>query len=293
MVQSMTGYGRAEDTGEQWRIVVEIKSVNHRFLDISVRNARSLSPVEQEIKKLVSARVPRGKVDVAIQLECCDSDRPLLHADAGQIRHVRSMIDLIKAEAGVTAETGLADVLLFRDCIVRQDDNETDEASAWASIRPCLERALQELYDMQVSEGDALCRDMRGRLRILEDRIRAVEQRMPEALALRREALRERLAALLEGAAVEEDRFLQEIALMADKSDITEELVRAKSHIKQFASWLDSAEPIGRRLDFLLQEINREFNTIGAKASDADISLQVVESKNELEKIREQVQNIV
>ncbi|MEI6125213.1 MAG: DUF1732 domain-containing protein, partial [Pseudomonadota bacterium] len=143
------------------------------------------------------------------------------------------------------------------------------------------------------AEGDEIAQDMRQRVKIIEDAAKAIELRAPESLAARQQALKERVKTLCDGLTLDDQRMLQEVSILADKSDITEELVRAKSHIRQFMQWIDSPEPVGRKLDFLMQEINREVNTIGSKASDAEISMKVVVMKNELEKIREQIQNVM
>jgi uncharacterized protein (TIGR00255 family) len=289
----MTGYGRAETQLADKRLTVEIRAVNHRFLDISVRMSRALGALEKDVRKQVSGAVQRGKIDVSVQCDAAAAGEAALCVDGAALRHVRALLQQVRESAGASGPPDLQDLLVFRDVIFRSADEPADAAQLWNALQPCLGQALADMARMQETEGAEIARDIRARLAQVADLTEAIAARVPEALQARRDGLRQRIAALCEGFEVDENRMTQEIALMADRSDVTEELVRAGSHIGQFLKGLDTCEPIGRKLDFLIQEINREINTIGSKSPDAAIALQVVEAKNELEKIREQIQNIM
>lgn len=293
MVRSMTGYGRGEYGNETQRVVVEVRAVNHRYLDVSMRAPRALLPLEQEMKKLVAETVSRGRVDVSVQLEGAAGTQQLLQVDREQAARVCELLTGLRQDLNLAGPVDLQALLVFRDTVFLPASVQADLPALWEAVRPALEGALAELQAMQCTEGREIGRDVLQRIAAIGDSRATVERRAPEALAARQQALRERVQVLCSGAVPDEDRMLQEIALMADKSDITEELVRAGSHLQQLTGLLEGSGPVGRKFDFLLQELNREVNTIGSKACDADISLLVVEMKNELEKIREQVQNIM
>ena len=293
MLRSMTGYGRGEAAFGEKTIATEIRSVNHRFLDSSVKISKAFPLVENETKKIIALHASRGKVDVSIQFNAQQNTEVNLQVDSARAKQVFKMLQQIKEDACVPGDINLLTLLSFRDVFFRENDENIDQESLWTAVKPSLEQALSALQDMQAAEGGEIARDMLQRLKIIEDAAKEIEARAPASLAARQLALKERVKTLCNGLTLDDQRMLQEISILADKSDITEELVRAKSHIRQFMQWMDSQEPVGRKLDFLMQEINREINTIGAKASDAEISMKVVIMKNELEKIREQIQNIM
>jgi len=293
MLQSMTGYGRAEYTHGDVKAVVEVRSVNHRYLDIALRMGRSLYGLEKDIRAEVSAAVARGKVDVSIQLES-DGERDLgLRLNTRQAARIAALLRDLGIAAGCAPEPDMASLLVFKDLLFEQGENESDPDTSWSAIKPALSGAMQAMRAMQAAEGAETARDMRERLVTIQTCVEKIEAAAPHLLRQRQGTLREKIKTLCEGIIVDEGRISQEIALLADRSDITEELVRLKSHIKQFQQWLDAEGAIGRKLDFLMQEMNREINTIGSKISDSAVALQVVEVKNELEKIREQIQNIM
>ncbi len=293
MLRSMTGYGRTEAADDTQKLTAETRSVNHRFLDISLRMPKILYPLEQDIRKLVSANVSRGKVDVNLQFSAQNNADAEIQVDAGKAQHLFNQLRRIQTDAGIPGELDISCMLPFRDLFLKEPDMKHDMKLLWAFMQPVIEQALGQLRQMQDTEGAALTADLSGRIDFITEQLNDITLRFPEALAARQQALKERVGQLCENVTVDEQRMVQEIALMADKSDITEELVRAKSHINQFKTWLAASEAVGKKLDFLLQELNREINTIGSKASDADIALKVVAAKNELEKIREQVQNVM
>jgi uncharacterized protein (TIGR00255 family) len=292
MIKSMTGYGRGEAVLEGKKIVTEIKSFNHRFSDISVKLPKRFSPLETEVKKLVNNRTTRGKIDLTIQFENTLEDTFNLAVNLPLARTICELLDTLKKELNLSGDINLSTILSFKD-IISPEREVCETQSDWEAVKHSCEEALNALQLMQDMEGTEIANDMRVRLDTITRLIDDIEVTFPQSLADRQRALQERVKKLCEGIELDQARIMQEIAFIADRTDITEELIRAKSHLKQFSHWLESQEPIGRKLDFLLQEINREVNTIGSKVSDAHISLNVVSIKNELEKIREQVQNVL
>ena len=293
MLQSMTGYGRGECTHDDLKAVVEIRSVNHRFLDISLRMGRSLYGLEKYIRTEVGACAVRGKVEVSIQLESTGTHDLSLRLNTQQAVQLADLLRQLQQTAGCTNELDVASLLTFKDLLFEQQEVGSDLDASRRAIEPALSTALQALQAMQMDEGKETATDICERISAIQTCVEKIEKTAPQLLLQRQTTLREKIKALCEGVIVDEGRVTQEIALLADRSDITEELVRLKSHIKQFQQWLDTEGPIGRKLDFLMQEMNREINTIGSKISDSSIALLVIEIKNELEKIREQIQNIM
>ncbi len=294
MLKSMTGYGRGESTIGEKKVIAEVRSVNHRFLDISVKILRLLLPLEADIKKLVSSYTLRGKLDVNIHVESLTDGDLNVHINKSMTKHIYSLLQQTTKETGIPGEINLSSLLVFKDILFEEKQENVDMADYWNPIKSSLEQALQSIQQMQEAEGEEISDDIKQRLENIAGVADEINLRASESLAERQQALKERIETLCRDVEVDEARKMQEIAIIADRSDVTEELIRAKSHIKQFMQWLSSAgESVGRKLDFLIQEINREVNTIGSKASDAEISLKAVIIKNELEKIREQVQNIM
>jgi uncharacterized protein (TIGR00255 family) len=291
MLHSMTGYGSAEAAVGERKVAIEIRSVNHRFLDVSVRMPKAFLPIENEIKKLVGSYASRGKVDMTIQFAGQQNGNTNLQVDVSRAHHIYGLLQKLKDDILIPGDIDLAALLPFKDIFFLEGDEAITPEILWQALQPCLEQALRTMQVMQQTEGAVIAGDMRQRLAIIAGAVLDIELRAPVSLADRQKNLQERVRTLCNGVTVDEQRMLQEIALLSDRSDITEELVRAKSHLQQFGRWLDGPEPAGKKLDFLVQEINREVNTIGSKASDADISMKVVVIKNELEKIREQLQN--
>jgi uncharacterized protein (TIGR00255 family) len=249
--------------------------------------------LEKDIKKLVSSYVPRGKVDVSIQFEFPRKANLNIMTNNAAAKHIHDLLQRLQKDLSIPGDINLATFLAFKDIIFENIEENFNEKQFWEFIKPCLEQALLAMRQMQENEGEELSRDILQRLKYIENLLGDIEIRAPESLKARKQALQKRVKALCVGVEVDEGRMFQEIAVLSDKSDITEELVRAKNHVKQFIQWLDTHDPIGRKLDFLIQEINREVNTLGAKVSDSEISLKVVDIKNEMEKVREQVQNVM
>jgi len=291
MIKSMTGYGRAEISIQGRNIVVEIKSVNHRFLEISLRLPQSLFPLELEYKKKIGEKIKRGKVEAFIRLEmerACTPDAALNLAAA---RNYFTALQSLKKEFGFADEVELKTLAGFRDIFVQPSEIEVS-ADISSSIILAIDKALETLLKMRQEEGVAIYQDMEKRLESLKMIVEKIFSRTPQVLNEYSKRLAERIKELTDGFNLDDARLAQEVALLADKTDITEEVVRMRSHIGQFVSLMQSTEAEGKKIDFLLQEMNREINTMGSKSNDAEIARQVIEAKSELSKLREQAQNI-
>jgi uncharacterized protein (TIGR00255 family) len=293
MIKSMTGYGKGESaygTGGG-RITVEVRCVNHRYGEITVKLPRALMQFENDIKKRTAERLSRGKIDVFIQVEggislgVPTANLPLAR---GYFRALSS----IREALGIAEEVGLALIANQRDVISVAAETEVSLETIPEELLTALAEALRRVDEMRLFEGESLFNDFLKRRETLRQLIGRIGERAPSVVAEYATKLKERIGQLCAENNVAEERIALEVAVLADKCDITEELVRLESHLRQFDETVGKSEPVGRKLDFLLQEINREVNTIGSKANDAAIAASVVELKAELEKIREQVQNI-
>ncbi len=291
MVKSMTGYGRGVARSGTHDVTVEIRSVNHRFFEFSARVPRGYGYLEERLKKLVGARVSRGKVEVNVAISSAEGGAAQVEINEelvrGYVQALRSLCDTFRLSDDLTlsAVARLPEVFNVRR-------SEEDEESVWQEVLPAAEEALECFAKMREREGTRLEGDMREKLDALEKHVAFVEERSPETVRLYRERLYQKMKELLENRAVDEQRILLEAGLYADRVAVDEETVRLRSHLEQFKRALASEQAVGRRLDFLVQEINRETNTIGSKAQDAPMAGIVVEMKSEIEKIREQIQNI-
>jgi len=291
MLKSMTGYGKAEATSETGRITVEIRSVNHLYGEIYVKLPRLLMPFENEVRKCVAGRLKRGKIEVFIQMEGVASAGALPEVDLQLAKAYYDAFVKMKEALGLHEPVTLSLIAAQKSVLILGESEETTEAfqgELFAAVRS----AVDNLDAMRLREGVALIEDLAARRESLADTIAKVAQRSPLVVAESAKRLKERIEQLAADSGVDEGRMAQEVAFIADRCDITEELVRFDSHLQQFDETLLMAEPVGRKLDFILQELNREVNTIGSKANDAAIASCVVQLKAELEKIREQVQNI-
>jgi uncharacterized protein (TIGR00255 family) len=291
MIKSMTGYGRGEWQEDEKRVEVEVKSFNHRYLDISPHLPRRLNSLEAQVRNLIKQRVSRGRLEVSVQIDDSSLVEQKLELDVALAQDYHLALKTLQQELGIPGEIRLETLANFRDIFTRKEV-ETDLEKEWASLQTALEAALRSLEQMRRDEGLALRGDFLGRLTAVEEMAREIEKKAPLALEACRDRLAERVQELSRGLPVDEARLAQEVAYLAERSDITEELVRIRSHLNQFREMLDDSEPVGRKLEFLLQEINREANTIGSKVSDAGIAQVAVGIKSELEKMREQVQNV-
>lgn len=292
MIRSMTGFGRGESTDGIHNFNLEIKTVNHRYHDIIVRMPKHLSYLEEKIKKIIKDRISRGRVEVYINLEYISQAAIDVKVDVPLAKAYKDGLETIIDELNIKDDIRLSHLLSGAE-IIRTERKELDEDITWDCLRTALEAALENVIQMRVDEGVALKKDMEIQLLNIEKALIKIEERSPLVVIDYKERLMDRIKELLDkDCALDEERINYEVVFFADKSDINEEVVRFKSHIKQFLQSMEEKDPVGRKLDFIIQEMNREINTIGSKANDLIISNYVVDIKSELEKIREQAQNI-
>jgi len=291
MLKSMTGFGRGEGETGLGKVYVESRSVNHRYCDISLKLPRILVPFEARVKEMARMAFSRGKIDISLKLDHTGEGRVQLAADLYLAQQYLEVLRTLKEKLQLRGEVTLELIAGAKDLITAKEELD-DVEPYWEEIVPILRQSFSDLDNMKRSEGASLAKDFQKRLRRITDELKSVKQRFPVCLEAYRERLLERLLSLLGGAEVDASRFQQEVAFLAERTDITEEIVRVESHLAQFTALLEGEEPVGRKMDFFVQEIHREVNTISGKANDAEISQRVVEIKSELEKIREQVQNI-
>jgi uncharacterized protein (TIGR00255 family) len=291
MLKSMTGFGRAESETGLGKITVETRSVNHRYSDISIKLPRRLAPFEMRIKEMVRSEVYRGRIDVSVKLDSQGEGKIQLSADLHLAEQYYRALETVKEKLRLRDEITLAMLAGAKDLITGKEEME-DIGPYWQEIEPVLKQSFMAMDDMKRVEGLSIAKDIRERMERIRQQIEAIQEMFPAGVETHRDRLRDRLQSLLNGFEVDPVRFQQEVAFLAERTDITEEIVRAKSHLAQFSTLIEKGEAVGRKLDFLIQEIHREVNTAGSKANDARISQRVVEVKSELEKVREQVQNI-
>ena len=296
MIRSMTGFGRAEVRGDTLVVLVEARSVNHRHLDVALRLPRTLTALEIEARKVIAARLERGRIDVSVvatpvvgqSTQRVITDHVLAREYAARARALANDLDDVGLAGSVTLQW-----LLERPGVIRLEDSEPVEASVpWPLLQAALSRALDELVERRTAEGERLAQELRSLHAELTTIVDTMAARAPAAVTRREERLRERIRSLLGGAGVDEARILTEAAVWADKGDITEELTRLRAHLAEWALVLDKGGPVGRPLDFLLQELDREVNTVASKADDLELSQAALAGKGVLEKMREQVQNL-
>ena len=291
MVKSMTGFGRGEYEENGRGYTVEIKSVNHRYSDVSIKMPRQMSYLEDDIKKYVLQYISRGKIDVYItQDKFSDEDVSITIDDALAGAYVRALNEL-KERYGLKDDISVISLAKIPD-VLNISKVEEDKERIWGTLKGALDISLNELIEMRKIEGQKLADDIIKRGKYIKTIIKRIEERSPEVVKDYKTKLEERIKEIAGDVDIDEMRIAQEVAIFADRSSITEEVVRMYSHLNQLELILNEDEPVGRKLDFLVQEMNREINTIGSKANDLDITKDVVEVKSEIEKIREQIQNI-
>ena len=291
MLKSMTGFGRGEGETSLGRVSVESRSVNHRYCDISMKLPRRLAVFESRIREIVRSEVSRGKIDVALRLDATGEGKVQLTADLHLARQYYQALKTIREHLELRDKITLGMLAGAKDLVTGKEEME-DVEPYWHEMEPILKQALKAMDDMKRSEGEVIGKDIQARLKKITQETHVIRRQFPSRLQGYQERFRERLLGLLSGFEVDPSRFQQEIAILAERTDITEEMVRAESHLGQLADLMEKGESVGRKLDFLLQEIHREINTASSKANDAEISQRAVEIKSELEKVREQVQNI-
>lgn len=291
MIRSMTGYGRGQEVLDGLSVTVEIKSVNHRFFEYSCRLPRVYGFIDDKLKNYLQQRISRGKVDVFVQIDALESAGSEVQVNEGLAENylvvLREMAQKygLREDVSVTTLSRYPDVLTVRQVAV-------DEDTVWNAVQKVTDIALEQFVAMREREGERLREDVLSRGRTILSAVAVIEERSPQTVREHMEKVEARMRELLDGAAVDEGRLLTEAAIYADKIAVAEETVRLRSHIDQLGVLLSGDEAVGRKLDFLVQEINRETNTIGSKCSDLELTRIVVDIKAEIEKIREQIQNI-
>ncbi len=291
MLISMTGFGNATLSGDGMTVSVEIRSVNSRFYEFSARVPKHLQGRELDLKEMVRAQLKRGKVNLTVSIDKADGEDMPLHVDVEAAKMYHHLLTQLRDAAGLTQEITLENLMQFSDVFTTEEKEELPDEE-WSLITAGVEQSVSALFDMRRKEGEELTRDLEQRVRIMDETIDRIEEMSRGRAALERDRLTERLRNLLADEKIDPARLDTEIALLADKMDITEEIVRFRSHTKFFLETLESEVSEGRKLSFLLQEMNREANTISSKSYDASIAHMVVGIKEELERIREQIQNI-
>lgn len=288
---SMTGYGSAKGSVEGQEITVELKSVNNRYLDCSVRLPRNFLFAEDTVKQAVSAGVSRGKVDVFVSAQASQDSGTVVSVNEELARGYRDAVARIAETVGLESGLNAFSLARFPD-VLTVERRELDKDKAAAALSDITAKAVEEFNAMRECEGERLHRDMLGKLETIEGLVSVVEERSPQTVKEYRERLEARLRDILADRSLDEQRVITEAAIFADRTAVDEETVRLRSHIAQFRTMLEEGSPIGRKMDFLVQEFNRESNTIGSKCSDASLAKVVVDLKSEIEKIREQLQNV-
>lgn len=291
MIKSMTGFGRSQLDSEEYSISVELRSVNHRYFELSTRLPRQYGFLEEKVKSYLQTRVARGKVECNIYIDALGMDDVTVTVNNALAKGYFDALTEIAETLNVPNTINAIQLAKFNDVLAVRKA-EADEDAVWAAVLPVLEEATNNFIAMREKEGVKLKEDVGSRATVILDRVAFVEARSPETVKEYNEKLKARIGELIGAANVDEGRLLTEAAVFADKVAVDEETVRLRSHIEQLRSMLEEDEPIGRKMDFLVQEINREANTIGSKASDLDITAKVLDIKGEVEKIREQIQNI-
>ncbi len=291
MIKSMTGYGRVEEMIDGRKITIEIKSVNHRYSDYSIRLPRHMLFLEERVRKTAAEYITRGKVDIFISVEAFDdTDRDIVLNEALAGSYLRALQNL-RDSFGLRDDISVSSVARYSD-IFKAEHKEADEEKDWKDVGKVLCAALESFNGMRIREGDRICQDLLARVEYMKEIAQKIDNRAPDIVKDYETRLYEKIKEVLGEKEVDDARVLTEVAIFADKVAINEELVRLSSHFEEYSIILNGDEPVGRRLDFLMQEINREINTIGSKSNDITVAKFVVELKAELEKLREQIQNI-
>jgi len=291
MITSMTGYGRREAVWRGGPVAVEVRSVNHRFCEVVVRLPRALSSLEEEVKRMIQRRCARGRIELTVSLPGGKDGGRTISLDRSLAKQYHRLLGDLKRDLRLGGTIDLALLAGFRD-IVSLSDQPVADRKLTAIVKRLVTGALADLDAMRRREGAALAHDAKSRVQVVRQAVASIATRTPHVVQEYFERMKARVEKLVGAGQVDSGRLQQELALYADRCDVSEELTRLESHVAQFTAALNSRGPVGRTLDFLLQEMGREVNTIGSKAGDAEISTQIVQIKGELEKVREQVQNI-
>ena len=291
MIKSMTGFGRAQIPFGDYTVTVEIKSVNHRYFEFSARIPRAYSFLEEKVKSFVSEKVSRGKIECSVLIEASADDSVIVSIDEPLANGYFEAVNNIAEKYSLSNDMTALSLARFPD-VLKITKAPLDEEALWLKVKQTLSLAVDEFVNMRTVEGEKLKADVLSRADTILSDVAFIEERSPETVKAYNDKLLERMRDVLGDTQVDEARLLTEAAIYADKVAVAEETVRLRSHIDQLHTMLDAKEAVGRKLDFLVQEINREANTIGSKAQDVDIARRVINIKAEVEKIREQIQNI-
>jgi uncharacterized protein (TIGR00255 family) len=291
MIRSMTGFGRRQAPWQDGSVTVEMRSVNHRFLEIACRMPRPLSPLEDSFKKAIQQRCTRGRIDVTVTVQAGKGRAGNVNLDQPLAKQYHQALQTLKKSLKLSGSIDLALMAGLRD-VLSVSDQPTEDPKLAKVVQQLTAKALTDLDDMRTREGKALAEDMSTRIRTIREHKALVAARTPRLAQDTFDKMKVRIEKLLGSEIPDLSKLYQELAVYADRGDITEEIVRLDSHMIQFEQTLNRADSVGKTLDFLLQEIGREVNTIGSKANDAEIAGHVVQMKAELERIREQVQNV-
>jgi len=291
LIKSMTGYGRGEAVAAGKKFIFELKAVNHRYNEVVLRLPRSLSPLEDRIRRFIQARIARGRVDGFLGVEECGEKNATVKVDKALAAAYYNAMKELQETLGIGGEIQFQQLVALPG-VVTVEEPADDVEEWWPSIQNAVEEAVDNLVRMRMVEGEQLARDLLSRSERLFYLNQSIRERSPFVVEEYRERLVARLNDYMRDGIITPDRLAAEATIFAERSSITEENVRLESHLQQLKSCLTAGESVGRKLDFLIQEMNREINTIASKANDLEISRAVVEAKSELEKIREQVQNI-
>lgn len=291
MIKSMTGYGRQEKLVGTRKILAEVKSVNHRFADYSIKLPRHMMFLDEKVRALAAEYITRGKVDIYISVEnYADNTADIILNEALAASYIKAL-ETLRDKFSLADDISVSSVARNTELFITERVSE-DEDEVWEAVSVVLREAFEAFCSMREREGARICSDLRKRVEYMQSIARKIDERAPEVVADYEKRLYDKIKETLGDRNIDDARVLTEVAVFADKAAINEETVRLASHFDEYFEILDSGKPAGRRLDFLVQEMNREINTIGSKANDLAISKMVVELKGELEKIREQIQNI-
>jgi uncharacterized protein (TIGR00255 family) len=291
MLKSMTAYGSAESLKDNFEFIVELRSVNYRYRDIIVRLPQSLQIFEEKVRAIVSSTVKRGRIEVSIQIKNNGDEGVQFELNRPLVKAYIKVFKELNEELECNQHIDPCFFSQLKDIIITKQDS-MDIEYIWPDLEEVVNKAVRSMESMRINEGRALEKDCLERLNRIKEYIDEIRTRTMVIVESYRDKLIQKINKLIKPIEINEDRVLQEVALMADRSDITEELVRVESHLEQFRNFMNHDDVIGRKLDFLLQEINREVNTMGSKAADSFVSQHAVEIKSELEKLREQIQNV-
>ncbi|WP_018127858.1 YicC/YloC family endoribonuclease [Balneola vulgaris] len=292
MIISMTGFGRGEAVENGISATVEIKSLNSRYMDLSIRLPQRLQDKELTLKELIQSMIYRGKLNVSVHVSEVDSGEPHIEVDEVKVKAYARLLRQVQSAADIEGDLSIRNITSFNDVFITKEDDEEILAQKWVVVQKAAKQALENLIAMRTREGSQLKKDLLERIEAIELNLNEVEKVSDGRVDEVRNKLRDRIQQLLDDENFDRDRLETEIAVIADKMDITEEIVRMRAHLKFFIEAIEQPEPSGRRLNFLTQEMNRELNTIGSKANDSGIAHHIVRSKETLEQIREQVQNV-